>query len=401
MTRSSSLIQPGATLGIFGGGQLGAMFLAAAHRMGYRTIVFCPQIDAPAAKLAHRAIIADYDDVPAVETFTKACEAVTTEFENVPSEALAHAAQHTLVRPSAHVLSIASHRLEERAFLKTHHFPTSAHRPAATAQEAVEAARQIGLPMVLKTATTGYDGKGQARITDLSQIPDAWQSLKASKVLCEAWVPYERELSVLVARNDSGQTQSFGPIENCHSHHILDLSIVPANLDPSVCQAARQLAIDIAHALNLEGLICVEMFLMPDGGILVNELAPRPHNSGHLTIEACHVSQFEQQVRALAGLPLAPMKLRCPAAMVNLLGDLWQSAAPQWHSVLQTTGAALHLYGKSQPRPGRKMGHITVVANTAEQARNRALTARHSLRPATTQPPAAAQNQSDHAPTPK
>ncbi len=373
------IILPGSTLGVFGGGQLGAMFVAAAQRMGYRTIVFAPEPDSPAGARAHRHIRAPFEDTSAVIEFAKACDAITLEFENVPVAAVEQAANHTRMRPSPATLGIAQNRLTERAFLDRHGLPTALHHPIRSRSDIDPAMSRVGRPCVLKRATTGYDGRGQIRLDRNADPVEAWHALGEVDVLCEQWVEYTCELSVLVARGSDGKVTTFGPIENRHVHHILDLSSVPSQVPDHVSTAAAALARSVAENLDLVGLICVEMFHRADGELLINELAPRPHNSGHLSLEACDVSQFEQQVRALCGLPLSPMTLRSPAAMANLLGDLWEDGEPDWSGVLRRPNVALHLYGKF-PRARRKMGHLTATGSTADEARRRALEARDALR---------------------
>ena len=374
-------IEPGATLGVFGGGQLGRMFAAAATRMGYRVLVFAPEPNCPAGQIAHEHVQAAYDDEEAVDAFARRCDAITLEWENVPVAAVEIAARHAPVRPGAAPLAIAQDRLAERAFLDDHGFPAAPHALVHSAGETAEAIARIGAPAVLKTARGGYDGRGQARIDHPDDAPAAWAALAAEAALLEAWVRYRRELSVIVARSPAGELRTVGPVENTHVNHILDLSVVPAGVEDDVAARAVELAHAVADALALEGVICVEMFETQDGALLVNELAPRPHNSGHLTIEACATSQFEQQVRALCALPLGDTTVVRPAAMVNLLGDLWTAGPPAWHAALGLPGVSLHLYGKAQARPGRKMGHLTAIARSPAEALERALAAREAVVP--------------------
>lgn len=382
----TNVILPGATLGVFGGGQLGRMFAQAAMRMGYRVIVFSPEANSPAGQVAHEEIVAPYEDDLAVERFARQCDAVTLEFENVPVAAAEIAAHHTVLRPGAAVLGIAQDRLAERAFLDRFAFPTAAHRAVRSADDLHRAVATLGTPCVVKSARLGYDGRGQVRLNDASEVESAWRALDVDEALCEAWVSYYCELSVLVARSSNGAVEAFGPMENRHSRHILDVSTVPAAVAPNVQREAIELACAVAERLELEGLICVEMFHTADGGLVINELAPRPHNSGHLTIEACAVSQFEQQVRAVCNLPLAAMTLRQPAAMANLLGEVWAHGEPDWARALAVPDVSLHLYGKSSPRTGRKMGHLTAVAETVEAAHRRVVEARKLLAPMSTPP---------------
>ncbi len=280
----------------------------------------------------------------------------------------------------AQTLAVSQNRLKERAFLDQHGLPCAPHAAVCSATELAAAMERLGVPAVLKSARFGYDGRGQVRIDAPDDSDPAWRTLGVDSALCEAWVDYQCELSVVVARSHSGAIETFGPIENRHVNHVLDLSVAPASVSPAVAIEAIDLARAVALALGLEGLICVEMFLTTDGTLLVNELAPRPHNSAHLTLEACRVSQFEQQLRAVCNLPLQPMTLERPAAMVNLLGDLWQAGCPDWTGVLADPSVNLHLYGKDEPRAGRKMGHLTAVAESSHEAAQRALHARDRLR---------------------
>lgn len=377
---SDLAIQPGATLGVFGGGQLGRMFAAAAAQMGYRTIVFAPEADCPASHVASEHVRAAYEDTDAVRAFASRCDAVTIEFENVPVACLEAAQSLAPTRPGPRVLAIAQDRVVERAFLDEYDFPSVAHAPVESLDQLNAAIDQLGQPGVVKSARDGYDGRGQVRIEDRTDLAAAWQSLGTQRAIYERWVDHQCELSVLVARSARGDVQTFGPIRNAHAKHILDVSSVPANADDRTNQAAVSLATRIAQALDLEGLICVEMFLTHDGQLLVNEMAPRPHNSGHLTIEACSTSQFQQQVRAVCNLPLGDMLLRRPAAMANLLGDCWvKQDEPDWDSALASSETHLHLYGKPQPSLGRKMGHLTVLDASAESAIARAVEIRKQL----------------------
>ncbi len=376
--KNHRVILPGATLGVFGGGQLGRMFTHAAQRMGYHVVVFAPETDCPAGQAANEHVCAKFTDEAAIIDFANRCDAVTIEFENVPVRCLELAGQHTMVRPGPDVLAIAQHRLHERAFLDKHHLPTSPHATVDSADALRSAVHNTGAPGVLKAARFGYDGRGQIAIHAPSDLDDVWHQLGTNEAMYEAWVDYQMELSVLVARSNDRTIKTFGPIENEHANHILDTSTVPAALPERIAQAAIDLACDVADAVQLEGLICVEMFLTRTGELLINELAPRPHNSGHLTIEAATSSQFEQQVRALCGLPLADMNLKQPASMVNLLGDLWGSGNPCWSRLLSHADASLHLYGKSKPHTGRKMGHLTAVGATPEAARMLARQTRES-----------------------
>lgn len=372
-------ILPGARLGVFGGGQLGRMFASSAARLGYRVIVFAPEADPPGAHLAHEHVRSDYLDESAVRAFARRCDVVTLEFENIPAGAVDIASAETQVRPGRHVLEIAQDRIRERAFLTRHGFPVSPFVIVRSSEDLTAAVRRLGAPFVLKAARFGYDGKGQRKVVNAADARGAWAELSGQPSLAEAWVDLACELSVLVARTPSGTVQTFGPIRNEHSDHILDLSIVPAGIPASIEREALELARGIAEGLELEGLVCVELFVRSDGALLVNELAPRPHNSGHLTIEGCDCSQFEQQVRAICDLPLRAMSLRGPTVMANLLGGLWEAGEPDWLAVLRDPDVSLHLYGKADPRPARKMGHLTATGATVEVARQSAIAARSRL----------------------
>ena len=366
---------------MLGGGQLGRMFAAAASRMGYRVAVFSPERDGPAAQVAHESVVAPYADLDAVLRFAHRCDVVTLEFENVPAATLQAAAELVPTRPGPDVLGVAQDRLAERRFLSRHGLPVAPHATVTSAADLVEAIAHLGTPVVVKSARFGYDGHGQARVSEVAEAPAAWARLGVPIALCESFVDFSCELSVLVARSPRGEIVTFGPIENHHVDHILSTSVVPSRVSNRVAQEAVGIARDVALALDLQGLICVEMFLTRGGRLLVNELAPRPHNSGHLTIEACSASQFEQQVRAVCNLPLAPMKLRAPAAMVNLLGDLWELETPTWSRAMDEPSVALHLYGKSEPRRRRKMGHLTALGTSADDAHRRVQAARNALLP--------------------
>lgn len=370
---------PDAVLGVLGGGQLGRMFALAARAMGYRVHSFSPEEGTPAGQVADREIRADYTDLDAVRAFARGVRVVTFEFENVPAATAAAAAELVPVRPAGRVLEVAQHRLREKRFLVAAGVPVAPFRAVRSAAELSLAVAELGLPAVLKTATFGYDGKGQQRLDSLDAVPAAWAAMGGRECVLEAFVAFEREVSVVAVRGLDGSFRAYPVVENVHRHHILDLSLAPARLSPATAAAAHQLARTILAELDVVGVLCVEMFVLPDGGLLVNELAPRPHNSGHLTIDACSASQFEQQVRAVCGLPLGETELCLPAAMANLLGDLWQDGEPNWAAALAVPGVKLHLYGKAEARPGRKMGHLTALAASLEEAQERVLWARAAL----------------------
>jgi 5-(carboxyamino)imidazole ribonucleotide synthase len=383
-----SPILPGATLGVLGSGQLGRMFAIAARQMGYRVATFSPDDDTPTGQVADVEISAAYDDLDAVRSFAKSVAVVTFEFENVPAATAAAAAEFALVRPGGDVLHTTQHRLREKAFLRDNGFPVAPFHAVTSLEELRLALHRVGCPAVLKTAGWGYDGKGQVEIKSPDHAENAWSGLETGEAVLEAFIDFEKEVSLVAARGADGSFVHWGLIENDHKHHILDTSVCPANLTPRTTQQAIEIARGILESLQVVGVLCVEFFLTRDGDLIVNELAPRPHNSGHLTVDASVTSQFQQQVRAVCGLPLGSTQLLKPAAMANLLGDLWlrdgQPIEPDWSAALATsTDVQLHLYGKLTPRPGRKMGHLTATADTAAEALAKARAARTALRPAT------------------
>lgn len=379
MQRVTAPILPGATLGVLGSGQLGRMFALEARRMGYRVHTYSPDEDSPTGHISDQEWVGGYDDLDAVARFAQAVDVVTFEFENVPSATTEAAAAHAPVRPGGHVLHTTQHRLREKTFLAKAGIPLPPFRAVGRLTELESALVEIGAPAVLKTAGWGYDGKGQFKITDPAQAADAWAALGGGEAVLEGWVNFTHEASVVAARGADGDFRHFGLMENQHVHHILDVTISPARLDPAIEREAVALARGVLEALDVVGVLCVEMFVTPEGKLLVNELAPRPHNSGHVTLDNRVTSQFEQQVRAVCGLPLGDTSLLCPGVMVNLLGDLWSGGEPRWERALAQPGVKLHLYGKASARPGRKMGHLTALAPTVEQALERALSARAAL----------------------
>jgi 5-(carboxyamino)imidazole ribonucleotide synthase len=372
-------VLPGATIGVLGSGQLGRMFAMAARRMGYRVHTLSPDDDTPTGQVADVEVSAPYDDLEAIATFARRVDVVTFEFENVPAETAEEAALYTPVRPSGVVLHVTQQRAREKGFLADRGFPVTPFAFASTTEELDAAIRLVGLPGILKTASYGYDGKGQTKVMTRDEATAAWSSMATPETILEQFVPFEREVSMIGARGLAGWTVTYGLIENTHRHHILDTSVCPASVPAAVERRAAEITAGILDALDVIGVLCVEFFLTPGGELLVNELAPRPHNSGHLTIDACLTSQFEQQLRAICGLPPGAIDLLRPAAMVNLLGDLWSEGEPDWTAVCDIPGVKLHLYGKDQPRPGRKMGHLTVLADTPQDALALARAARDSL----------------------
>jgi 5-(carboxyamino)imidazole ribonucleotide synthase len=374
------VILPGNTIGIFGGGQLGRMIAIAAKRMGYRVVVLDPTPDCPAGQVADDEITAPYTDVAAARDLARRCAVVTAEFENVPAETLEAIEPMVPVRPSSRVLRIAQNRIAEKTFLAEHGFPVPNFRPVRSHEELLRAISEIGCPAVLKTATGGYDGKGQVRIEHPDEAERAWERLGKVDCVLEEFVLLEREVSVIVARNLRGEEVVYPVAENTHANHILDTSVMPARIAPELARRAQELARAIAEALGVVGLLCVEMFVAQDSRLLVNELAPRPHNSGHQTFDAAVTSQFEQLVRAICNLPLGSTELYRPAAIANLLGDLWEGGEPNWAKALELPEVKLHLYGKTEPRPGRKMGHLTATAETPDEALQKVLEARRRLK---------------------
>jgi 5-(carboxyamino)imidazole ribonucleotide synthase len=375
----SAPILPGATLGVLGGGQLGRMFALAARRMGYRVHVLCPDEDAPASQVADHTVRAAYDDLDAVDAFARGVAAVTFEFENIPHTSAERAARWAPVRPGPHVLQTTQHRAREKSTLAARGLPVTPFRAARSPAELDAAVAALGAPAVLKSAAWGYDGKGQTLLRAPGDAAAAWERLATDDTVLEAFIDFEREISVVAARGADGAFADFGVLHNEHFQHILDVTTAPADLPPRVRDEAIEIAREVLSALDVVGVLCVEMFLKPDGSLLINETAPRPHNSGHLTIDACATDQFEQQVRALCGLPLGDPALLRPAAMANLLGDLWRDGEPDWPAALALPPVKLHLYGKREARPGRKMGHLTALAPTAAEARALVLEARRRL----------------------
>ena len=372
-------ILPGSTVGVLGSGQLGRMFAIAARRMGYRVHTFSPDSDTPTGQVSDKEYEHAYDDLDAVREFARGVEVVTFEFENVPAEAVEAAAQLAPVRPSGNVLYTTQHRLREKTFLSSRGFPVAPFRHVRSLEDLNAALGETGLPAVLKTAGFGYDGKGQTRIDSLEDVPRAFEALRGQEGVVEAFVDFEREVSVVAARGAGGEFAHYGVVENTHSRHILDLSVAPARVDEGVAREAVEIARAVLEELEVVGVTCVEFFLTGSGRLLVNELAPRPHNSGHFTFDACLTSQFEQQLRAVCNLPLGSTELLRPAAMANLLGDLWHAGEPDWRAAAAFPNVKLHLYGKLEARPGRKMGHLTALAQTSEEAARSALAAREAL----------------------
>ncbi|MDJ0771377.1 MAG: 5-(carboxyamino)imidazole ribonucleotide synthase [Ilumatobacter sp.] len=368
-------IAPPATIGMLGGGQLGRYALMAARTMGYRTIVLEPDPHAPAGSIADLHLVADYDDAEALRRLGDESEVVTTEFENPPAAALDALRRRTSVAPAPEAVAVAQDRIAEKRFLVDAGLPVA---PFAVVDDA-DADPSVGYPAILKTARLGYDGKGQRLVADASEMRAAWRTLGSVPCVLERALQLQTELSVVVARSATGGFAAYPVAENTHVDGILDLSIVPARVGRRLSDRAVGLAMTIADALAYVGVLAVEFFVV-DGDVVVNELAPRPHNSGHWTLDVAQTNQFEQQIRAICGLALGDTSMTRPAAaMVNLLGDLWDAGEPDWASALDGGQTALHLYGKRAARPGRKMGHVTAWGALPEEAEVRALQARQAL----------------------
>ncbi len=361
-------ILPGHTLGMLGGGQLGRMFTIAARNMGYEVMVLDPDTDSPAGKLASQHLCANYDDTVALNTLTSSCAGITTEFENIPASILEQLADRCPVRPGARAVTITQDRIHEKTFLRDKGFATAPFAVIRSEADLSTSLQALTTPAILKVSRFGYDGKGQVAVKSESDLHTAWQSLGGNECVLEQRMPLDVEISVVLARSTTGETRPFPVAENSHVGGILDMSIVPARVDTALCNKAIEIAIDIAEALDYVGVMAVEFFVSNDE-LLVNEIAPRPHNSGHYTLDATVTSQFEQQVRAVCGLPLGDTRLLSPVVMVNMLGDLWHNGQPpRWNKLLSHDNVKLHLYGKHQARPGRKMGHYNVLASKVEAA---------------------------------
>ena len=372
-------ILPGATIGVLGSGQLGRMFAIAARRMGYRVHTFSPDQDTPTGQIADVEVVAPYDDLDAVRNFARNVGVVTFEFENVPADTAQAAASCAPVRPSGSILHTTQQRIREKSFLTSAGLPTTPYREIRSPEDLARAISELGCPAILKTAAFGYDGKGQVRVESPERAEAAWDAIGRQEAVLEALIDFDREISVVAARGGDGAFVHYSPAENQHSRHILDVSIAPARVPPAVAKNAVEMSRCVLEKLGVVGVLCVEFFVTRDGRLLINELAPRPHNSGHLTVDACVTSQFEQQLRAVCGLPLGSTAMHCPAAMANILGDLWSQREPDWAAACAFPNVKLHLYGKLAPRPGRKMGHLTALHHDAEEAYRTVLAARQSL----------------------
>lgn len=375
------MIVPGAVIGIIGGGQLGRMFCMAARRMGYRTLVWTGGLEAPAMVVADEAIDLPFDSKQALAEFVSRAQIATVEFENIPRTTLEAVASEIPIHPSADAVAISQNREREKNFLRANGIPCADFDVVSNAEELAVAIKRIGTPAVLKTADFGYDGKGQRKLEGGEDPAEVWTAFEGGRAVLEAFIPFERELSVMVARGASGEIATYDPAENRHRHHILDVSIVPARVSDEVAEEARRIATEMAESLDYRGIMGVEFFQLPDGTLLVNEMAPRPHNSGHHTLDACATSQFEQQVRAVCGLPLGSTRLLSPVVMLNLLGDMWpgEEVAPDWLPIFADQESFLHLYGKRRARGRRKMGHVNVTGSDIDDCIGRAEALKNDL----------------------
>jgi 5-(carboxyamino)imidazole ribonucleotide synthase len=360
------VILPGAVLGVLGGGQLGRMFTVRAREMGYRVIVLDPDLNSPAGGIADQHVAAEYHDEIALREMAERCSAITIEFENIPADVLTWLADRVPVRPGPEAVAIAQDRIVEKTYLRQHGLPTAAFATVDSAADLDGAWSAVGAPALLKTARLGYDGKGQAGVEDAEQLPEAYSGLRSNHCVLERRLVLEGELSVVLTRGVDGEVASFPVVENVHVNGILDTSTVPARFSPEVGEAAAELAVELANQLDYVGVLAVELFVADGGQLFVNEIAPRPHNSGHFTLDACVTDQFEQQVRSLCELPLGEPRLISPVTMINILGDLWSDGDPAWEEALSLNGVKLHLYGKRHALPGRKMGHLNCLAGTPE-----------------------------------
>jgi 5-(carboxyamino)imidazole ribonucleotide synthase len=355
------------------------MFALAARRMGYRVHTFSPEDDSPTGQAADVEVVAPYEDLDAIRAFARNVDVVTFEFENVPSDAVDAIEACAPVRPSSVALHTTQQREREKTFLADRGFPTTPFARAASLDELWDAVTQIGTPAVLKTAAFGYDGKGQHKLMTPADVEHVWNAIGHQEAIVERFVSLQAEISVVAARNLDGEVAAYAPFENRHTRHILDVTTYPAAVPPPIAERAVEIARSLLDELRYVGVLCVEFFVSTDGDLLVNELAPRPHNSGHLTIDAAVTSQFEQQVRAVCNLSLGSTEILRAVAMAYLLGELWQEGEPNWAAASRYRDVKIHMYGKREARPGRKMGHMTVLGHTAQEAQDRVIAARDAL----------------------
>lgn len=378
----NSPVLPGATLGVLGSGQLGRMFAIEARRLGFGVHVYSPDSATPAGAVADREWVAEYDDDEALKKFAQSVDVVTLEFENVPTSTLDRLLEFVPVRPGPQVLEAAQNRLKEKTAMRRFGLPTAPFAEVSSQAELQTKLQEFGGRGILKTASWGYDGKGQASVSIGDDLAAIWKNYQGTETILEGFVDFQRELSVIGVRDSNGAFVSYEPVLNVHANHILDVSLAgPGLFEQSLIIRAKEIVRTIMESLDAVGVLCVELFETSDGDLIVNEIAPRPHNSGHLTINAHYCCQFAQQVRAICNLPLGSTELRQPAAMANLLGDLWPTGGdPNWIALLSQPEVALHLYGKEDPKPGRKMGHITAVAESTMAAERVVRAARESLK---------------------
>lgn len=365
-------ILPGATLGMLGGGQLGRMFTTAAQTMGYKVVVLDPDPQSPAGIIADQHICAAYDDEKALSEMAELCAAITTEFENIPADTLAFLEQKTTVHPSSKALAATQNRNVEKQFIASQGIATAPFLAIQSREDIAKAEGTIAFPAILKVATFGYDGKGQVPCSSIDEVYQAFASLDEKECVLEQRINLEREVSVVLARSETGSVTNFPVAENVHVNGILHTTTVPSAVSAELSQKAIQMANQLAKGLGYVGTMAVEFFVSIEGDIIANEIAPRPHNSGHYTLDACHTSQFEQQVRMLCGLPSGNCELQTPVVMVNILGDVWGNSEPHWDNLLAEPDIKLHLYGKQAARPGRKMGHFNVLATNTDSAMQQA-----------------------------
>jgi len=365
-------ILPGATLGMLGGGQLGRMFTTAAQTMGYKVVVLDPDPQSPAGIVADSHICAAYDDETALSEMAQLCAAITTEFENIPAQTLAFLENKTTVHPSSKALASTQNRNVEKQFIASQGIATAPFLPIQRREDIAEAETAIQFPAILKVATFGYDGKGQVPCNNLDDVYQAFDALDKKECVLEQRINLAREVSVVLARSETGAITNFPVAENVHVNGILHTTTVPSGISSDLSQKAIQMANKIAKGLGYVGTMAVEFFVSQEGAIIANEIAPRPHNSGHYTLDACHTSQFEQQVRMLCGLPSGNCDLESPVVMVNILGDVWGNSEPHWDKLLAAPNIKLHLYGKQAARVGRKMGHFNVLSADTETAMQQA-----------------------------